>query len=73
MRKRQRSGAPAQTGSPCLGGCLSSPSCTCGHASRPPSKAGLSVDFRVLGQVLFGNSAAPSASVSPRCPLGLYL
>lgn len=58
-------GAPARTGSPCLGGC---PPRSPARRALPPCKARLRLRFGVWGTVLFGNVASRSTSVSPLLP-----
>lgn len=66
-------GAPARTGSPCLGWVSAFRVLHLWLPRWAPSKAGLAFDFNVLGQVLCGHLASSSASVSPSCPQGPYL
>ena len=67
-------GAPAQTGSPCLGWVSVFLSLALGASpSGFPAMLVCLFDFTFLPQVLCGNLTVLSASVSPCCPLGLCL
>ena len=73
MRERERSDSPCPNRFPLSGWVYAFPVVHLRPSLAPAAKAVCLLTFYVWGEVLFENLAAPSASVSPHCSLGLYL